>query len=104
MSEGSEFVALSRFRVTNGKEREVFEAFVARPRLVEQARGFVRMDVLCPTDDPAEFWLVTTWDDEGSFRDWHASHLYRESHSGIPPGLKLDPEFTQLRTFTRIPT
>lgn len=94
-----EFVSLSRFRVRNGMAAEVAAAFRDRPHLVEGAGGFVRMDVLTPSDDDSEFWLLTYWTDEASFREWHHSHLYRESHSGIPAGLKLDASATQLRAF-----
>lgn len=78
---------------------EVAAAFRGRPHLVEEAPGFLRMDVLTPSDDDSEFWLLTYWTDEASFRGWHRSHLYRQSHSGIPKGLKLDPEATELREF-----
>jgi heme-degrading monooxygenase HmoA len=93
------FLALSKFKVRNGLESEVREAFQQRPRLVDQADGFVRMDVVTPTADAAEFWLLTYWQDEASFRQWHHSHLYRQSHAGIPQGLKLVPEATELLTF-----
>jgi heme oxygenase (mycobilin-producing) len=93
------FLALSKFKVRNGMASEVRAAFVARPHLVDRAEGFVRMDVVSPTSDEAEFWLLTYWRDEASFREWHRSHLYRESHAGIPHGLKLVPEVTELLTF-----
>ncbi len=93
------YVALSRFRVRNGMAAEVASAFRARPHLVEDAQGFVRMDVLTPSDDDAEFWLLTYWSVEASYRAWHTSHLYRESHAGIPKGLKLDPTATEIRGF-----
>lgn len=96
------FVALSKFKVRNGMEADVRDAFVQRPHLVDDAAGFVRMDVVSPTADAAEFWLLTYWEDEASFREWHHSHLYRESHSGIPHGLKLVPEVTELLTFRYI--
>ena len=99
---GATFLALSKFKVRNGMEGEVREAFLRRPHLVDGAAGFVRMDVVSPTDDAAEFWLLTYWKDEASFREWHRSHLYRESHEGIPAGLKLAPESTQLLTFRYI--
>ena len=99
---GAPFLALSKFKVRNGMEAEVADAFRRRPRLVDQADGFVRMEVVSPTDDVAEFWLLTYWRDEASFRQWHHSHLYRDSHAGIPQGLKLDPEATELRTFHTI--
>lgn len=93
------YVSISRFRVRNGMEHDVAEAFRARPHLVDGADGFIRMDVLSPENDDAEFWLVTYWTTEDSFREWHRSHLYRESHEGIPKGLKLDPAATELRGF-----
>ena len=93
------YVAISRFRVANGMAGEVASAFRSRPHLVESAPGFVRLDVMTPQDDDAEFWLVTFWTDEKSFHDWHHSHVYRESHAGIPKGLKLDPAFTEVRAF-----
>lgn len=93
------YVSISRFRVRNGMEEDVAQAFRARPHLVDDASGFIRMDVLTPDNDDTEFWLVTYWDSEESFRAWHRSHLYRESHEGIPKGLKLDPTATELRGF-----
>jgi heme-degrading monooxygenase HmoA len=93
------YVSISRFRVRNGMEGAVADAFRARPHLVDDAPGFVRMEVLTPAEDDAEFWLVTYWSDEASFRAWHRGHTYRESHAWIPKGLKLDAAATELRGF-----
>ncbi len=96
------FVASSRFVVRNGMEAEVRLAFLSRPRLVDNAPGFQRMEVLQPVDKPDEFWLMTWWTDETSFRDWHKSQDYRESHAGIPKGLKLTPGSIEMRHLVRI--
>lgn len=96
------FMALSRFTVVNGMEAEVRRAFVERPRLVEGAEGFVRLEVLSPLDDPREFWLLTWWTDQASFESWHRGHLHHESHKGIPKGLKLDPKSTRVRAFEHV--
>jgi heme-degrading monooxygenase HmoA len=96
------FLAVSKFKVANGMSEEVREAFAARPHLVDASPGFVRMEVVRPVDDRDEFWLLTWWHDEASFREWHHSHLYRDSHKGIPRGLKLDPAATQVRLFEKI--
>lgn len=93
------YVSISRFRVRNGMENDVAEAFRGRPHLVDDAPGFVRMEVLSPAEDAAEFWLVTYWTDEASFRAWHHGHTFRESHAWIPKGLKLDAAATELRAF-----
>jgi heme-degrading monooxygenase HmoA len=43
--------------------------------------------------------LITFWRDEVSFKTWHHSHLYRESHAAIPRGLKLVPKSAAIRYF-----
>ena len=52
------YVSISRFRVRNGMEEEVAEAFRARPHLVDDASGFIRMEVLSPAEDAARHLLV----------------------------------------------
>jgi heme-degrading monooxygenase HmoA len=96
------YVSISRFRVKNGMEAAVADAFRSRPHLVDDAPGFVRMEVLTAAEDNAEFWLLTWWTDEESFRTWHRSHEFRDSHAGIPRGLRLDPSATELRAFRSI--
>src|SRR5437868_6172323 len=96
------FVALSKFAIANGMADEVKVAFSARPHLVDSAQGFYRLDVLSPRDMPNEIWLITYWQDETSFKTWHKSHLYRDSHQGIPKGLKLIPSETEIRYFDHI--
>ncbi|MBV9073098.1 MAG: antibiotic biosynthesis monooxygenase [Acidobacteria bacterium] len=93
------FIAISQFTVANDKTDEVKQAFRDRPHLVEQAPGFVRMEVISPRELPAEIWLVTYWESEEAFSKWHHSHLYHESHKGIPKGLKLVPASVRLRFF-----
>ena len=93
------FVALSRFVVANGMEAEVKAAFRDRPHHVERTAGFVRMEVLCPLDRPQEIWLVTHWRCGDDYRAWHRGHGYRESHRGIPKGLKLVGRETCIREF-----
>ncbi|MEJ6020891.1 antibiotic biosynthesis monooxygenase family protein [Ramlibacter sp. PS4R-6] len=96
------FSALSRFTIANGMQREVKEAFRQRPHLVDGAPGFVRMEVLSPLEQPEEIWLLTFWTDRASFENWHHSHLYRDSHRGIPRGLKLVPGRTELLRFEHV--
>ncbi len=93
---------LSRFVVANDMDADVKRAFVLRPHLVDGAAGFVRMDVLSPEDMPNEIWLMTYWADIASYRTWHKSHAYHESHAGIPKGLKLVPGSATLRIFNLI--
>ena len=96
------FIAISQFTVANEKSEEVKEAFRNRPHLVDGEPGFIRMEVISPRELPAEIWLVTYWETEEAFSKWHCSHLYHESHKGIPKGLKLVPKSTRLRFFESI--
>jgi heme oxygenase (mycobilin-producing) len=91
------FVASSRFVVQNGMEEEVRLAFRSRPHIVDHVSGFIRMEVLRPLDRPQEFWLMTWWNDEASFSEWHRSHEYHDSHAGIPKGLKLVRSSVEIR-------
>lgn len=93
---------ISRFRVRNGLEEKVREAFLNRPRLVENASGFCGLEVLTDSVDPSVFLLLTRWTDEQSFRTWHHSEAHHESHSFMPRGLKLDAAFTSLTVGTAI--
>lgn len=96
------YMAISRFKVANGIEESVADAFRNRPRLVDQVSGFVDMEVYCPVDDASEFWLLTRWENEAAFLAWHHSDAHKASHQGIPKGLKLDPKATFVRHFHRL--
>ncbi len=90
------FLAISKFRVKNGISDAVRDAFINRPHLVEQIDGFIDMEVYRPTDDETEFWLLTRWQNKQQFLAWHHSDAHKQSHQGIPKGLKLDPSATQI--------
>jgi heme oxygenase (mycobilin-producing) len=96
------FVALSKFVVANGMTPEVKEAFQNRPHLVDDAPGFVRLDVISPHENPDEIWLITYWTDEQSYKVWHRGHTYKDAHKGIPKGLKLVRNSAQVRFFEHI--
>lgn len=92
------FVAMSRFRVRAGQEGMVRDAFGRRPHRVDEYPGFVRMEVLSPEEQENEFWLITVWEDRGSFETWHRHHL-NESHSEMPRGLKVERGSRELQYF-----
>lgn len=96
------FVAMSRFRIANGMADAVRQAFRDRPRQVDGAPGFVRLDVLSPRDCPEEIRLLTFWADEASFRAWYRGHAYHQAHAGIPDGLKLVPGSVEVEYFEHV--
>lgn len=89
-------MAMSKFVVSNGMESDVRDAFLKRPHLVDDAHGFMRMEVMNPVDKPEEFILVTYWADETSWKQWYKGHTYKAAHKGIPKGLKLMPKSTEI--------
>ncbi len=93
---------ISRFRVRNGLEDQVRAAFLARPRLVENERGFCGLEVLTDAADGSIFLLITRWTTEAAFRAWHASEAHHHSHGFIPQGLKLDASLTQIVVGNRV--
>ncbi len=95
-------LAVSRFRVTNGREEAVKEAFFQRPCLVDQEPGFLGMEVFTESKDPAAFYLLTRWTDADSFHRWHSSEAHRISHRQMPRGLKLDRFFNEVIVLDRL--
>jgi len=98
----SAFVAMSRFAVVSDTVEEVKAAFRSRPGLVEQAEGFLRLDVISPEEAPEEIWLITYWRDRESFLRWHHSPAHKASHRFIPRGLKLDRRRTGITFFEHV--
>lgn len=92
-------VALSRFTIANGMSDGIREAFRNRAHLVDNAPGFLGMEVMSPISSPSEIWLMTHWLDEQSYRGWHRGHNYHQSHRGIPKGLKLVPGSVKVTLF-----
>ena len=79
------FVAISTFKVANGLSDEIAQSFVDRSHLVDDADGFIRMDVIRGLTQSNMFRLITYWRDEQSYQKWHRSDAHKKSHRGIPP-------------------
>jgi heme-degrading monooxygenase HmoA len=84
---GEAFAVMSRFVAPDDTADGAKEAFRLQPNRIEQADGFIRMEVLRPCDRPQEFWLMTLWTDRASYRLWHYSVAGNEENAGMPPDL-----------------
>jgi len=84
-------------------EAMVRQAFLDRPHMVDDAPGFLGMEVLVDHQDGSIFHLLTRWTDDASFQRWHSGPLHKLAHRGIPKGLKLDPSYTIVRTLDLLP-
>ena len=98
------FVVISKFTIDNQHDMTgaVKAAYRERPHLVENAAGFVRLDVLSPMEQPDQIWLITYWVDQASFEQWYRTHSYQEAHQNIPSGLKLIRDQTGMLFFEHI--
>lgn len=96
------FIAISKFTVANGMTKDVHDAFVNRPHVVDGFPGFVKLDVLSSHDNPDEVWLVTYWRDRDGYDQWHKSVEHHQTHKFIPKGLKLVPGSAQIMFFDHI--
>jgi heme-degrading monooxygenase HmoA len=95
-------IAMSRFRVINHREQDVRQAFLNRPRFVDNLAGFLGIEIFQDHTDGAIFYLLTRWTDHDSFRKWHSSPAHQRSHELMPKGLKLDNAFTEIRILERL--
>jgi two-component system, NtrC family, sensor kinase len=95
-------LAVSRFRVANGLQAAVSDAFLHRPGLVDASPGFLGLETYTDAADASTFWLVTHWTDAPSFQAWHHSEAHHASHGAMPRGLKLDASATSLSVLDRI--
>ena len=83
-------VVSNRLQVAKGHEKEFEERFEGRARLVENMRGFVRLEILRPIK--SDYYIVLThWRDEASFQAWTESDEFRK-RTVTDPGLRSFPD------------
>src|SRR3954467_5172902 len=81
------YVSLSRLRVEDERATELVEAFRRRAHLVDDADGFVDLEVWQSDRDPAEIVMVSRWRDRDAFKAYMKSDAHRVSHDRIDPAL-----------------
>ena len=81
------YVSLSRLRVEAERAAELVAAFRRRAHLVDDADGFVDLEVWQSDRDPAEIVMVSRWRDRAAFKEYMRSEAHRISHERIDPGL-----------------
>ncbi|MCG7897259.1 MAG: antibiotic biosynthesis monooxygenase [Candidatus Thiodiazotropha weberae] len=79
------FIVANRVPVTEAFE-EMFEArFQARSGQIEKQPGFVRMQVLKPSDPDTPYIVLTSWQDKAAFENWVGSDDFRQAHANPMP-------------------
>jgi heme oxygenase (mycobilin-producing) len=79
---------MSRLRVDEQRSDELIAAFRARAHLVDDADGFLDLQVWRSDRDPGEVLMVSRWRDREAFKAYMKSHEHRVSHERIDPDLK----------------
>ena len=87
-------VVSNRIPVAAGHEEEFAKRFRSRAGLVEGHNGFVRLEILRPTEVPMHgrtmgrspyHVVLTYWEDVAGFVAWTESDDFRKAHSNRPP-------------------
>jgi heme-degrading monooxygenase HmoA len=82
------YVSLSRLRVAPELAEELVRAFRSRIHLVDDADGFVDLEVWRSDKSPDELIMVSRWRDRDAFSRYMKSEAHRLSHERIPPDLR----------------
>jgi heme-degrading monooxygenase HmoA len=82
------YVSMSRLRVDESRSDALVAAFRGRAHLVDDAPGFVDLQVWRSDRDPAEVLMVSRWRDRDSFTAYMRSAEHRASHDRIDPALQ----------------
>ena len=78
---------MSRLRVPAERADELVAAFRRRAHLVDDAKGFVDLQVWQSDRDSEELIMVSRWRDRDSFKAYMRSDAHRVSHERIDPTL-----------------
>ena len=79
---------MSRLRVDEQRSDELIAAFRERAHLVDDADGFLDLQVWRSDRDLGEVLMVSRWRDRDAFKAYMKSAEHRVSHDRIDPDLK----------------
>ncbi len=82
------YVSLSRLRVPAHASEELIAAFRRRAHLVDEADGFIDLQVWRSDRDAGEILMVSRWQDREAFKAYMKSEQHRTSHERIDPRLQ----------------
>ena len=82
------YVSMSRLRIPPEAAAELVGAFRARARLVDDADGFLDLQVWQSDRDRGEILMVSRWRDRDAFKAYMRSAEHQVSHDRIPAALK----------------
>ncbi|GAC1326314.1 MAG: hypothetical protein NVSMB25_25590 [Thermoleophilaceae bacterium] len=78
---------MSHLRLPAARAEELVGAFRARAHLVDEAKGFIDLQVWRSDRDPEEMVMVSRWESRRAFTAYMRSEAHRISHARIDPSL-----------------
>ncbi|MEC9248931.1 MAG: antibiotic biosynthesis monooxygenase [Pseudomonadota bacterium] len=92
------FIAMNRFKVLVGREKEFEDVWRTRDSFLGDVPGFLGFHLLraATGDEHTLYSSHSTWEDQVSFENWTRSESFRKAHSGASSRKKLylgHPEF-----------
>ena len=87
---------MSRLRVPVERAAQLVTAFRSRVGLVDDADGFVDLQVWQSDREPGEILMVSRWRDRAAFTAYMRSDEHQVSHGRIDPDLKADIHLRRL--------
>ena len=79
------FIVTNRVYVASGWEQEFKTRFKNRAGQIDKQEGFIRMQILEPKSENTPFVVMTTWENEQSFRNWIGSEDFKLAHANPMP-------------------
>jgi heme-degrading monooxygenase HmoA len=82
------FVAINAIEVPAERAEAFSERFANRAGMVSKSPGFVRFELLRPSDAGTRWLVVTHWEQQSDFEAWMGSQSFERGHGrgeGAPP-------------------
>jgi heme-degrading monooxygenase HmoA len=74
------FVAINYITCKSHYRSRFEHLFSTRAGAIDRMPGFIRMQVLRPTEDGHDYLIMSHWQDEASFKAWAKSPEFLEGH------------------------
>lgn len=78
------FIAMNRFKVKKGSERDFEQVWLSRKTHLEEVPGFIEFHLLKGPEQDGHVLYAShsTWRSEANFRAWTQSEAFRKAHAG----------------------
>lgn len=76
------FIAMNRFRVRKGSERDFEQVWLTRDTHLGGVPGFIAFHLLKGPERDDHVLYYTLWASEAAFLDWTRSEAFRKAHAG----------------------